>query len=151
MKKMVLGLSLSLAALAFLVSPAMAAPTLSVADQAFLASLAKAPAGIPAPELAARRPAIGLKDTCTANCAGGGTVTCSGGGSCTAVDGSCPSEPGHVVCGGITKSCSPCPVPVCQPPWCTQDCDSQCPCGGTLICNTNPCTSHCQCKLHCPV
>lgn len=114
MKKMVLGLSLSLAALGFLMSPVMAAtsppqvaPVLSAADQAFIASLAVLPAGAPAPEPAAKRPHIAPKDMCTANCWNGGTVSCSGTGTCTAVDGSCP-EPGHVVCNGVTTSCSPC-------------------------------------------
>jgi hypothetical protein len=113
MKKMVLGLSLSLVALGFLMSPAMAAasppqvaPVLSAADQAFLASLAIA--GTPAPVPAAKRPHISPKDMCTANCANGGTVSCSGTGTCTAVDGNCPSEPGHVTCNGVTTSCSAC-------------------------------------------
>jgi hypothetical protein len=83
MKKMVLGLSF-LAALACLMSPAMAAASppqaamvVSVADQAFIASLT-APVGTPAPELAAKRPAIGQKAMCTANCWNGGTVSCTG-------------------------------------------------------------------------
>jgi hypothetical protein len=161
MKKMVLALSLSLAALGFLVSPALAAspepaaPVLSADDQEFLASLAIVPAGTSALELAAKRPAIGPKSLCTAtaNCFPG-TVTCSSNtsvSSCSAADRNCNAEQGHVTCDGVTTWCSPaCPVPDCGPYWCTQDCDALCPCGGTLICNTNPCTSHCKCKIGCP-
>ncbi|HEX4965158.1 MAG TPA: hypothetical protein VF173_30395 [Thermoanaerobaculia bacterium] len=122
MKKMLVGLSLSLAALGFLLSPAMAvasppqaAPVLSVADQAFLASLA-APLGTPAPVDAAKRPHIGPKSLCnaTANCWNGGTVTCSGNNSvtsCSAADGNCGvGEPGHVTCDGVTTPCAPCPI-----------------------------------------
>jgi hypothetical protein len=122
MKKMLLGFSLTVAALGLLMAPAMAAtsppqaaPALSAADQAFLASLA-APVGTPAPELAAKRPTLGKKALCnaTANCANGGTVSCSGNNSttsCTAVDGNCAvGEPGHVTCDGVTTSCSACPV-----------------------------------------
>ena len=117
MKKMVLGLSLSLAALAFLMPPPMAAaapqgvPALSLADQAFLASLA-----VPAANPAAKRPQIGAKSLCsaTANCANGGTVSCSGNSSttsCSAVDGNCSvGEPGHVTCDGVTTTCSACPA-----------------------------------------
>src|SRR6476660_3910944 len=106
MKRMVLGLSLSLAALVFL-PPALAEPSpdpasavLSVADQVFLASLAapvKAKVA-PAPVPAAKRPHIGMKALCTAtvNCESG-TVSCEGNDSstsCTAVDRNCPSEQG---------------------------------------------------------
>jgi hypothetical protein len=124
MKKLVLGFSLSLAALAFLVSPVLAAtspdpaaPVLSAEDQEFLASLAL-PAGAPAPELEAKGPAIRPKSFCsaTANCWNGGTVTCtstvSGGTGCTPTDGNCNvGERGHVVCNGVTTSCpTACPV-----------------------------------------
>lgn len=155
MKKMVLALSLSLAAFGFFLSPAMAAPSpdpaapvLSATDQDFLASLAVAPAGTPAPEAAAKRPAIGQKATCIANCWNGGTVTCSGTPTCTAVNGSCPGEPGHVTCGTTVVTC-PTPCPGCGPDWCTEDCDF-CPCGGTLLCNATTCTSRCKCKIGCP-
>jgi hypothetical protein len=161
MKRMVLGLSLSLVALGFLVSPAMAAPSppqgvqvLSLADQDFLASLAIAPAEAPAPELAAKRPAIGEKSLCnaTANCSPG-TVTCGGNNSvtsCSAADRNCNvGERGHVTCDGHTTWC-PAACPSCPPTWCTDDC-SFCPCGGSLICNPYPtCTSHCKCKINCP-
>ncbi len=118
MKKMVLGLSLFLVALAFLVSPARASslqPALSAADQAFLASLAES-AGTPAPVPAAKRPAVGGKSLCTAtaSCGGGVTVSCSGNNSvtsCSAADRNCAaSERGHVTCDGVTTSCSTCPV-----------------------------------------
>jgi len=121
-KKMLLGLSLAVAALGFLTSPAVAAsaPVLSVSDQAFLASLAKAPGGTPAPELAARRPTINPKSLCTAtaNCWNGGTVSCSSNtstSSCSAVDGDCNvGEQGHVTCDGVTTAC---------PTACPFDCD----------------------------
>jgi hypothetical protein len=159
MKKMVLGLSIAVAALAFVLSPAVAAasppqvaPMLSVADQAFLASLARVPAGTPAPEQAAKRPHIAQKDMCTANCYGGGTVSCSGTGTCTAVDFNCSVfEPGHVVCNGAYTWC-PTACPDCGPDWCTEDCSSQCdPCPWHLICNGYPyCTSRCRCDFaHC--
>jgi hypothetical protein len=123
MKKMVLGLSLSLAALGFLMSPAMAATSpsqaaavLSAADQAFIASLAVVP-GVPAPVDAAKGPAIGAKSLCTAtaNCWNGGTVSCSSNTSvtsCSAADGNCSvGERGHVTCDGVTTWCpTACPV-----------------------------------------
>ena len=158
MKKMVLGLALSLAALAFLISPAMAAvsppqvaPVLSVADQAFLASLARVPAGTPAPEQAAKRPHIAQKDMCTANCYGGGTVSCSGTGTCTAVDFNCSVfEPGHVVCNGAYTWC-PTACPDCGPYWCTGEsaCADNCyPCDYIYTCNGYPyCTDHCRCNF----
>jgi len=156
MKKMVLGLSLSLAALGFLMSPAMAASppqvaTLSAADQAFLASLG-ARVGTPAPELAAKRPAIGQKSFCSANCWDTGTVSCSGT-SCSAVNGNCPSEPGHVTCDGITTWCpNPCP---CDPDFCANeeaDCAFTCdPCSYNFTCSESTCTSHCHCLIRtCP-
>lgn len=151
MKKMVLGLSLSLAALAFLMSPALAAPNpapaapvLSAADQDFLASLA-APVGTPAPELTAKRPAIGQKAMCTANCWNGGTVSCTGTGTCTAVNGSCP-EPGHVTCDGTPHSCSAC-VPSCDD--LELECEESCsPCAvRTFQCSPYIC--HCNFKPSC--
>jgi hypothetical protein len=155
MKKIVLRVTLSLAALAFLMSPAVAAASppqavtvVSVADQAFLASLAVLPAGAPAPELAAKRPAFGLKSMCTANCANGGTVSCSGT-TCSAVNGSCPSEPGHVTCDGATTACSACTS--CGPTFCTgEDTCANSTCAGcqyTYTCNETTCTDHCHCIL----
>ncbi|HEV7505468.1 MAG TPA: hypothetical protein VGS07_11190 [Thermoanaerobaculia bacterium] len=163
MKKMVLGLSLSLSALALIMSPAMAAasppqgaPVLSVADQDFLASLAIVPAGIPAPELAAKRPAIGKKSACsaTANCGGGVTIMCNGLSSCSAADRSCPSERGHVTCDGVTSQCSPACSGECPPDWCTGEdaCAFQCnPCNYAYTCNATLCTSKCKCIFQgCP-
>ena len=111
MKKTLLGLTLSLAALSFLGSPAVAVP-LSAADQAFISSLAA-----PVPVAAAKRPALGEKSLCnaTANCGGGVTVSCSGNNSvtsCSAADRNCDAgEQGHVTCDGVTTWCSPvCPA-----------------------------------------
>jgi hypothetical protein len=164
MKKMLFGLSLSVAALALLVSPAMAAsspqaaPALSAADQAFLASLA-APAGTPAPELVAKRPRIGTKSLCTAtaNCWNGGTVSCSGNNSttsCTAVDGNCSvGERGHVTCDGVTTACPtacPCPSDFCitEEDNCAANCS---PCSYTFTCSLSTCTDHCHCNFRtCP-
>jgi hypothetical protein len=151
MKRMVLALSLSLAAFGFLVSPplaaaspAPAAPVLSLSDQAFLASLA----GTPAPELADKRPAVRLKSFCTVSCWSGGTITCTGN-TCVGIDSSCPSEPGHVTCDGVTATCSPCPCEA-SPDWCTHedDCAIQCaPCDYTYTCNETFCTDHCKCNF----
>jgi hypothetical protein len=160
MKKMLLGLSLSVAALGLLVSPAMAAsppqaaPALGAADQAFIASLAapvKAPA-TPAPQPAAKRPRIGAKSSCTAsaNCWNGGTVNCSGNSSCSAADGNCSwGEPGHVTCDGATTWCSACPT--CPPNWCTgeSDCAASCySCDYVYTCYDYPsCTDNCRCRF----
>jgi hypothetical protein len=77
MKKLVIALFLTSGALGFLISPAMAAdppraaPVLSAADQAFIASLA-APVKTPsAPELIAKRPPVSgarEKSDCPINC-----------------------------------------------------------------------------------
>jgi len=155
MKKLVLGLFLALAALAFLVSPAtaasspQAAPVLSVADQVFVASLA-VQVGTPAPVLATKHHPIGQKSFCsaTANCANGGTISCTGTSSCTAVDGSCP-EPGHVTCDGVTTSCSSC-APGCGPDWCNESaCAANCSnagCDYDYTCYDYPsCSDHCRC------
>lgn len=119
MKKMVLALSLSLAALGFLLSPAMAAaslnpaPVLSAEDQEFLASLA-APVLAPAPELEAKGPGIRPKSACsaTANCGAGSPVSCTGNSSCTATDRNCAAGiRGNVTCDGVKTKCQPaCPV-----------------------------------------
>jgi hypothetical protein len=151
MKKMVLGLSLSLAALGFLMSPPLAlaappgVPALSLADQAFLASLA-----VPAATPAAKRPQVGAKSLCsaTANCWNGGTVSCSGNSSttsCSAVDGSCPGEPGHVTCDGVTTTCSAC-VQTCDD--LAAQCDDGCyPCAVKFF----QCSPYrCRCDfIHC--
>jgi hypothetical protein len=164
MKKMVLVLSLSLAALAFLMSPAMAtarptqvAPVLSVADQDFLASLAVAPAGTPAPVPAAKRPArpaIGKKALCTAtaNCSFGGTVSCQGNNSCTAVDGNCSwGEVGYVICDSQLYSCA---GSCCPGNFCTREdqCASSCyPCSYSYTCNYSSCSDDCECNYStCP-
>jgi hypothetical protein len=125
MKRMGLGLSLSLAALSLLASPALAASPpqavrmLSAADQAFLASLASV--GAPAATPAAKHPRTGSragsrpgleKSACTASatCRDGSTVSCEGNSSCSAVDSQCPwGEQGHVTCDGGTTWCPACP------------------------------------------
>jgi hypothetical protein len=116
MKKMVLGFVLALAALALMVSPALAepgsspaAPRLSAADQEVLVSLAT-----PAPTLAAKRPAIEEKALCTAtvNC-GTTSLTCSSsvnGASCSSVDRHCPIQRGSITCNGFTTLCPYCPI-----------------------------------------
>jgi hypothetical protein len=157
MKKMVLRVTLSLAALAFLMSPALAAASplpaatvVSVADQAFLASLAVAPAGTPVPELAAKRPGIRPKATCTAICGNGSTVSCSGT-TCTATNANCPTDPGHVVCDGATTACASSTCTTCSPTFCDDAdaaCSTQCdPCPYTLTCSETTCTSHCRCNF----
>jgi len=79
MRKLVFALFLASAALAFFNSPASAAadppraaPVLSAADQAFIASLAAPVKTPPAPELIARRPPVSgarEKDYCPLDCA----------------------------------------------------------------------------------
>lgn len=159
--KMVFALSLTLAALAFLLSPAMAAaspprvaPVLSDADRAFIASLA-APAGTPAtPVLVAKRPRLGgmEKSLCsaTATCESG-TVSCEDNtnpANCTGVDRNCSvGEKGHVTCDGVTTWC---PTDCCPADWCTyeQDCADSCyPCDYTYTCNATYCTDHCHCRF----
>jgi hypothetical protein len=153
MKKMLLGLSLSVVALGFLVSPVLAAPALSAADKAFIASLATRP-GTPAPVPAAKRPALGEKALCsaTANCGNGTTVYCEGNASvtsCSAADRNCNAEQGHVTCDGVTTWCQPA-CPGCPADWCTYeaDCAASCsPCDYNYTCNATYCTDHCKCKL----
>jgi hypothetical protein len=167
MKKMVLGLSLALAALGFLMSPAMAAnppqvaPALSAADRAFIASLAATAKNPAAPALAAKRPlpGPGAKALCTAtaNCESG-TVTCSGNNSttsCTAVDRNCSwGEQGHVTCDGATTWC-PTACPGCPPSWCTREanCSASCyPCDYDYTCDATYCTDDCRCRWStCPI
>jgi hypothetical protein len=166
-KKMLFGLCLSVAALGFLMSPAratadppQAAPALSAADQAFLASLA---AGVrtPTPVLAASkrpaRPAIGKKALCTAtaNCWFGGTVSCQGNNSttsCSAVDGNCSwGIVGYVICDSQYYSC---PGSCCPADFCTRgdQCSSSCyPCSANYRCDYSSCTDNCECNYStCP-
>jgi len=163
-KKILLELSLAVAALCLLLSPAIAsasplpaAPALGAADQAFLASLVPGMA-TPAPQLAAKRPRIGAKSACTASasCWNGGSVDCSGSSSCSASDGNCSwGEPGHVTCDGATISCSACPG--CGPNWCTGNhenaCEASCAnlgCDADFECSDYPsCSENCRC-VRCP-
>jgi|SRR5437764_975620 len=116
MKRMALGIMLTLGTLGLAAAPAVAAPdspALSGADQAFLATLAVPAAQ--APELVAKRPAIVGKALCTAtvNC-GSSTITCSSTvstSSCSAVDRNCAAGvPGRVICNGTTTNCPACPI-----------------------------------------
>ena len=148
MKKMVLGFSLALAAFSFLASPALAVP-LSAADQAFIASLAKPAAPVPA----AKQPALGEKALCTAsaNCWDGSTVSCSGNNSttsCSATDSNCGGgQRGSVTCDGVTTFCPPCPCNLdCAAE--RADCISTCdPCPAIFSCSLSTCTVHCHCKF----
>ncbi|HEX4965160.1 MAG TPA: hypothetical protein VF173_30405 [Thermoanaerobaculia bacterium] len=157
MKKTLLGLALEVAALGLLLSPAMAAASppqaapVNVADQAFLSSLAEV--GPPAPELAAKRPAIDQKALCTASahCWNGTTVSCSGNNSttsCSATDSNCSvHQRGSVTCDGVTTSCPVCPCDLN----CTDEranCVDICsPCIAISSCNLTTCTSSCHCKV----
>jgi hypothetical protein len=156
MKKMVLGFSLALAALGFLVSPTMAAPEMSAADKAFISSLA-AP-GAPAPVSAAKHPGLGEKALCnaSANCWNGTTVSCSGNNSttsCSATDSNCSAhQRGSVTCDGVTTSCPACPCDLN----CTEaraECADLCsPCPAITTCSLSTCTSTCRCKFSsCPL
>jgi hypothetical protein len=153
MKKVVLGLSLVLAALPSLVSPAMAAPALSAADKAFIASLA-ARSGAPAPVPAAKRPALGEKALCTAtaDCGNGTTVYCESNASttsCSSADRNCAAgEQGHVTCDGATIWCQPaCPV-ICDCNALENDCLWSCdPCPYSFTCDPTTCDSTCRCRF----
>lgn len=62
---------------------------------------------------AAQRPSANEKSLCsaTANCQFYGSVSCQSNvssSSCSAVDNSCPGEPGHVTCDGVTTWCPDC-------------------------------------------
>jgi hypothetical protein len=123
MKKLVLGLSLALAALGFLMSPTSAAAdsaarVLSAADQSFLASLAES-VGRPAAIPAAKRPrgdsGTGWeKSWCLAfaNCWDGSSLSCVGNVSCSGADSECPWEQGYITCNGRTTWC---PSITCPP------------------------------------
>lgn len=148
-KKMVFGFSMVLAVLGFLGSPALAAtesPTLSTADQAFLASLA-VPAGTPAPELAAKPPRGLEKATCTANCWDGSVVSCTGN-SCSGTNSNCGGgQRGSVTCDGQTTLCPACPCDLN----CAEErslCESDCAgCPFTFSCSTSTCTTSCHCNF----
>jgi len=169
-KHRLLVLFLVLAALGFLITPAMAAdppqgaPVLSAADRVFIASLAAqgrpqaTTESAPAPVPAARRPRLGsmAKSQCTAtaNCASG-TVSCQGNNSpssCTAVDRNCAvGEPGHVTCDGVTTWCpTACPC-TCEQleTWCSQECY---PCSYNFTCiDPDNCDYFCHCRFStCP-
>jgi hypothetical protein len=168
MKKLVLGLFLTFAALTLLLSPALAetkepqaARTLSAADRAFLASLARMPI---APAPAAKRPGddppIGENALCsaTAYCWDGTTRSCQGNNSttsCTAVDSNCPGQRGYVTCDGATTYCPTCPPGECGEDWCQDEdnCASSCyPCDYTYTCNPTYCTDRCRCIFStCPI
>lgn len=166
MKKLVLGLSLTFAALSLLQSPAMAetkepqaARTLSAADRAFLASLAAMPvAPAPAAKPPGSDPPVGAFALCTAtaNCWDGTTRYCEGNNSpasCTAVDSNCPGQQGYVTCDGATTWCPACEDP-CPPGWCDgeEDCASSCyPCDYSYTCNQTYCIDRCRCIFQtCP-
>ena len=159
MKKMVLGLLLALAASGFLLSPRMAAAdppqaaaVRSVADEAFLTSLAA-----PAPVSAAKRPGM-EKALCSAQASCGSyTISCQGNNSttsCSATDRNCPNQRGHVTCDGVTTWCSE-PCPGCPSNWCTfeSDCAWSCfPCDYIYSCSQTNCTDSCRCRFStCPV
>jgi len=158
MRKLALALLLASTASGLLISPAsaadspQAAPVLSAADRAFIASLA-APVQAPAPPvLVGKLPGPGTKSLCsaTANCASG-TVYCEDNtdpANCTGVDRNCAAgEPGHVTCDGVTTWC-----PTACPCTCSQlqaACAAECyPCPYTFNC-TNPddCDYFCHCRF----
>ncbi|HWM89398.1 MAG TPA: hypothetical protein VN493_01380 [Thermoanaerobaculia bacterium] len=161
MKRMVLVLSLTLAALGLLTSPAIAetkvpqvARILSAADRAFLASLAAMPL---APASAAKGPEVGTLALCTAIASCGTyNISCQGNNSttsCTAVDRNCPQK-GHVTCDGVTTWCNE-ECEGCEPGWCDNEaaCASSCfPCDYTYTCNETHCFDRCKCIFAtCPV
>lgn len=168
MKKLLVGLSLTLAALTLLTSPAMAetkadtkpqqaARELVPADRAFLAFLATLPppaqtstaAASPAKRRTGKPPMEKALCTATASC-GDYNISCEGNSStasCTAVDRDCPRR-GYVTCDGVTTLCNetcPCPENFCDGDY---DCASNCfPCEYTYTCNETYCTDRCRCHL----
>lgn len=112
MKRMVLGFTLVLTALGVMTSPAMAAPgsrpaapVLSVADQAFLASLV------------AQRPlekAATPQCSASVDCLNGTILSCTsstGTSSCSSIARDCADGVrGSVTCDGVTSQCPLCPV-----------------------------------------
>jgi hypothetical protein len=154
MKKIVLGLSLSLVALGFLIPPAMAATSPQSAPElsAFLESLATPVAPVPA----AKRPALEGKALCTAtaHCASS-TISCSGNNSttsCSSADQNCSvGQRGFVTCDGTTTVCpTACP---CPPDYCLNvDCSDQCGgCPYTVTCLPGACSGLCHCQFgRCP-
>lgn len=149
MKKTVVGLSMVLAAFAFLGSPLFAAtdsPTLSAADQAFLASLAL-PAMTPSPESAAKPPSGLEKATCTANCWDGSIVTCTGN-SCSGTNSNCGGGVrGSVTCDGVSTLCPSC----CGDLNCAEErsnCESECAgCPFNFSCSLSTCIVTCHCNF----
>lgn len=161
MKKLVLELFLTFAALILLVFPATAetkepqkAPALSAADRAFLASLARMPiAPAPAAKKPGEDPPIGENALCTASASCGSyTIACQSNSSptsCSAADRNCPGEQGHVTCDGVTTWCSE-TCDECPQGWCDGDADCawNCyPCPYTYTCNETYCTDRCRCNL----
>lgn len=135
-----------------------AAPAVSAADRAFIASIA---GPVTAPEPVAKRPNIGgvwEKALCTAsaNCWDGSTVSCQGNNSttsCSATDSSCPSTRGKVTCDGVTTWCPICPGCdfdcAAERTFCQWDCD---PCPFAFTCSPSTCTLLCRCKWSiCPI
>lgn len=157
MKKMVLGLMLALVAVAFVVSPVLAASspqvarTLSAADRAFLSSLA-----VQAKGPAAKRPAAGQeKALCFAGASCGSySITCTGNNSttsCSAADRNCDiGERGHVTCDGVTTWCN---EPCVNCDQLEQDCAWSCnPCNYNFSCDPATGDSTCRCIFRtCPV
>lgn len=148
MKRMGLGLSLSLVALSLLAFPALAesppqaVKALSAADQTFLASLAsmRAPAATPAAKHPRTGPRTGSRPglekalcSASASCHDGSTVSCEGNSSCSTVDSQCPwGEQGHVTCDGVTTWCPACPFNCSQA---EDECYSWCyPCSFNFAC-----------------
>jgi hypothetical protein len=166
MKKRLLVLFLVLAALGFLLSPAMAAdsprpaPVLSAADRAFIASIT-APVKTPAdPARPASRPpggGVGVLALCTAtaNCGSGSSVSCEDNtdpANCTSVDRNCAvGEPGHVTCDGNTTWCpTACP---CTCDYLESLCSQECyPCSYSFTCiDPDNCDYFCHCHFStCP-
>jgi hypothetical protein len=149
MKKMVFGISMTLAVLGFLASPtsAVSRPQGGPSLSAFLASLST-----PAPVPAAKRPALTGKALCTAsaNCGAGGTISCEGNNSttsCSAADQSCSHQRGFVSCDGVTTVCPnacPCAADFCDVK--EANCDARCSgCEYNFDCNPDACTSFCHC------
>jgi hypothetical protein len=119
--------SLLLAVLAVTPAPAWSASV----DLSWLTAMVEEPGVSPGNmtpiDLAAHKPRITLKATCTALCGSGSPVSCSYSSTCVAVDQNCPSQAGYVQCGSNA------------PIYCSPACSSVCTDGQLLFIDTGNC------------
>jgi hypothetical protein len=106
--------SLFLAVLAVTPAPAWSAGV----DLSWLTAMVEEPGVSPGNmtpiDLAAHKPRITPKATCTALCGSGSPVSCTSSTTCVAVNQNCPSQTGYVQCDtSAAIYCSPGCTPIC--------------------------------------